>query len=260
MEPFFANIVLGIVQGVTEFLPISSSGHLVLIQSLFKTLSYGIFEDLVFHGGTLLAVLIYYRNNLLSLAKSPFTKEKEKLSELFFLIVATAITALLVLPLRKPIEELFTKPEQLGIPWLVTSLLLFLAHLSMKRKEKKGDMTFLSAILVGIAQAFATIPGISRSGATVTVAILSGISPKKAGEFSFLLSIPAIAGSLLIEGYTHLPKGELSIPLLFGFLSAFFSGFLSLHLFLHFLTRGTLLPFAIYCLFLGAGVVTFAIF
>lgn len=246
-------IVVGIVQGLAEFLPISSSGHIVLTQFLLGVQSDGILFEVILHVGTLLSVLVYFRKKLWRLTQSLWTKEMvEERQWILFLGLATLPAVILVLtPLGDLFESAYDNPVLVSGLLLVTGSLL-LAPKVIKAKSK--ELTWKTALFMGIGQAFAILPGISRSGSTITAGLLSGVKPEKAAEFAFLMSIPAIAGAVVKEkeAFDKLSNDLLTAYLL-GAVAAFLSGLFAVYLVLAAIRRGKFEYFAYYCF--AAGVV-----
>lgn len=231
---------LGILQGLTEFLPISSSGHLVIAQNLMSDFSQpGVLFDVTLHAGTLLAVCIYFRKTLLSL-------DKKYITLLFIGSVPALVVGLLF---QDFFELLFSGTFVVGIALLVTSSVNYFTD---KAKKKKNNVSNLDSLLVGIAQAVAIIPGISRSGSTIFVATKLGIDRKKAAEFSFILSLPAIFGASLLQitKYHSDMNGNLVVYST-GLIFAAITGYIAISLVIKILTSRKFVYFAIYCGILG---------
>lgn len=208
--------ILGVIQGLTEFLPISSSGHLVVAQQLFGFTEPPVFFDVVIHVATLLAVFIFFAHDIRTLNK--------KL--LFALAIASIPTAIIGLLLNPYADFMFQSLPLTVIGFAITSVLL----LSLKNiKPKKGHKTvgLPTAFIIGIAQGISIIPSISRSGATIGTALLKGVDSKQAFSFSFLLSIPAIIGATILEFSAISQLPDIS-SLIVGFITAAITGFLSL--------------------------------
>lgn len=239
------SIFLGVIQGVTEFLPISSSGHLVLAQKLIPGFTQpGILFDVILHFGTTAAVLFYYRKKLLSL----------KFNYLVLLLVGTVPAVLAGLLFRKQIESMFTDTKFLGIQFIITAFLCFMVD---SKAAAKGILNIKSSILIGIAQALAIIPAISRSGATIAAGVKLGIKKEDVAEYSFLMSVPAILGANILELYSHrnsLDLGQYGTYAL-GFLAALITGFLSIGVLLRLLKENKFKIFGYYSLVLGILVI-----
>lgn len=246
MNLFFA-IFLGIIQGLTEFLPVSSSGHLVLFQKLIPGFSQpGILFDVILHFGTLAAVLYFFRKVIVSLSQK----------YIIFLIVGTIPAVVAGLIFREQFELMFLQANYLGLEFIITGIINIIVDYPQK---KKSELKMNNSFWVGVAQAIAIIPGISRSGATIFAAVRQGIDRKKAAEFSFILSVPAILGANILELKSHgfESVGNL-LPIYFiGFLAAFITGFLSIGIVIKLLERSKFKYFGYYCLVLGLLVIFF---
>ncbi len=242
----FEAIILGIIQGLTEFFPVSSSGHLKLIQSLFggDNLSRYILFDIVCHLGTLLSIFIVLKKDIFSL----FTKERK---ELFSLILAL-IPLLPLYVILKQIHDIYDQPKLLGYFFILTSILLFLGDRFSKKQALQGYKT---PFIIGCFQALAILPGVSRSGATIASARLLGWTYERAFRFSFLLAIPTILGGTLVEAMKVFKEGE-PIPIgmiqyTLGFLFSFLFGIFALKVLLKILKRKKVTLFVYYCFILG---------
>lgn len=248
-------LILGIVQGFTEFLPVSSSGHLTLVQKLFgfNDLSNLVFFDIICHLGTLLAIFVLFWTDI-----QETLKDKNRLIELF---VATLPLFPLVL-LIKPLKELFDRTDLLGFFFLITAFILWLGVKYGYDKPLDKKPLIKDSFKVGLFQALALLPGVSRSGSTISGARLQGWPMQRAIVFSFLLGIIAILGSAMVEALSLLKHGNNqpvgSIPLLIGFVVSFLSGIIALKILIRVATKKNLLPFAYYCLILG--IVTLIVF
>lgn len=247
----YRYLLLGLLQGFTEFLPVSSSGHLVLAERLLGLDPPGVLLEVVLHLGTLAAVLVYFWGDLSRLLRrgvSP-TGRGER-AYIGLLVLATVPIALVGFFARDWVERAFSSPELVGWMLIVTAGALGLASLWQCRAHRQTVGT-LDALAVGLAQTFALLPGISRSGITIAAGIVRGLSPREAARFSFLLSIPAVAGA----GILSLASGEFpaegGIGLALGGAAAMASGLLAVHLLLKLLLRGRLWLFALYCLLVG---------
>ena len=242
-------IFWGIIQGLTEFLPVSSSGHLVLIPALFEQEAPDLATSAMLHLGTLVAVLVYYRRDLARMAK--FDRPARKLITL--IVIGSIPAAVLGLAFEERIEELISDPVTvayfligLGVVLIGTTLL----RLGDLRTEDIGPR---DSILIGLAQALALIPGISRSGSTITAGMIRGMDRAEAARFAFLLGIPVIAGAGLLQMAEVISSGE-SIPLevWVGMVTAGITGYAAIAVLLRLLTRVGLAPFGVYCIAFGA--------
>lgn len=251
---FWHAIVLGIVQGLTEFLPISSSGHLVVVQSLLKVAEEMVVSfDIAIHFGTLLAVIAYFREDLLRLLRGLLTGEKQSLQLTLYLIIGTVPAVLFGIGAKDFLEKLFG--SALATAWQLIfngALLLVADRLSGERAV--DQLKAVDAWWIGVGQAIAIIPGISRSGATIAAGLWRKLSRQAAARFSFLLSIPVIFGAGLLELPNLLSGGYQQIGTAgfwAGFISSALTGYLVIRFFLSYLQRGTLKFFGYYCLILG---------
>jgi undecaprenyl-diphosphatase len=262
-------LILGVIQGLTEFLPVSSSGHLVIGSALLGLHEPSLLLDVLLHVGTLLPVLWLYRGEVLqmlaALGKLPALRRGLGLDQglrlLVCVFVATIPTGLLGVLLNDLFEKLFSSPRAVGLALLGTGAIL-LATLLRRRVDEPADdegsasLTPLKAVAVGFAQALAITPGISRSGTTIAASLLLGVHRETAARFSFLLSIPAILGATAL----HLRKAtfEPALPAFAaGALIAAVCGYLALRLIVRFVRQGRLHWFAVYVIPLGLGVVAY---
>ena len=249
-------LILGIVQGVTEFLPVSSSGHLVLLQRVFGITEPAMAFNAAVHGGTLAAVALVLRRdigNLLRRIVQPLT---------LYLIIATIPTVIVALLFRDAIEHAFATGSFLGFAFLTTTALLVVSDRLYRRGEKPGkparpqsEMTWRDALLIGLLQAVAVAPGISRSGATISAGLSRRLDRDFAARFSFLLSIPAILGALVLHlnefaGVTAAASIGI-LPILVGSISAGVVGFFSVRFTIKMVRERSLLGFAVYTGILG---------
>jgi undecaprenyl-diphosphatase len=255
-------IFLGIVQGITEFLPISSSGHLVFFQSLFGLKEPPIFFDVMLHLGTLLAVVVYFWADILEILQGVGAtlrrKEGGKQGTYFLLwiIVATIPTGLIGLLFKDWFESFFSQPKLVGGMLLITGFFLWLTRWTKKEGRKIMTMGWMDSILIGIAQGIAIIPGISRSGATISTGVFCGLDRELSGKFSFLLSIPAILGATVLE-FRKIDSFEDFSTILLGTVIAFGVGILSLTALMKINKIGKISSFSYYCWIIGIGIIIF---
>ncbi len=252
----FQAIIVGIIQGLTEFLPVSSSGHLVLAQALMGIDDPGLSFELLLHLGTLLSVLIYFRATLVRLLRSVFDPAmKSDRAMIGYLAIATVPVGIVGLTLRKQVEGLGDNPSAVCVFLCITGLILFLPRLlSNRRRHSDGKISLGSALAMGCGQACAVLPGISRSGSTIVAGMASGVQPSRAAEFSFLLAIPAISGASVVEfvgHYKEIDPVKLFGPYLAGALAAFMFGLVAVYAVLEMIRRGKFEYFAYYCLAVG---------
>jgi len=255
----FEAVFLGIVQGLTEFLPVSSSGHLVLLQKIFKVEEPSLFFDTMLHLGTLTAVFVVLWKDIWEILKKPV----QKLT--LFLIIATVPAVIAALLFDDSIESIFLSAKFLGWCFLITSALLVTAELLSRRAVrleanlKKADgMTWLHALFIGFMQALAIPPGISRSGATISGALFCKLDRDFAARFSFLMSIPAILGAVvlqskdLITGSAAQSEAAINVwAVLAGTLAAAAVGFFAVKFMLKIIKEKSLFGFAVYTGILG---------
>ncbi len=263
---WFQVLLLGIVQGATEFLPVSSSGHLVLARYWLGWPDPGIALDTVLHVGTLLALLVYFWRDLLTLAQAAWLSLRHRSLEdpqarlAWALVLGTIPGVLLGVIFEDTIEALFGAPQAAAGFLLVTALLLTFSERFGSQGRALESLTWRDAILIGLAQALAIAPGISRSGATIAVGLLLGFRRNDAARFSFLLAIPIVGGGgayqILKLLITPSPIVSLSTMGL-GLLAAAFTGYAAVTSLLAFVRQRGLYPFAIYCA--TVGLVTLAV-
>lgn len=247
------SIILGIVQGLTEFLPVSSSGHLVVFGEILQQADDGTLTEVLLHLGTFLATLIIFRKQVLDLIVGVFKRDQIQLKKFGFIILASIPTGLAGILLKDFFEGLFNAPKAVAGFMLITGVILLLTKF-VKELQPEGEMNWKQALVIGFAQSFAIIPGISRSGSTICTALFLKVSRKDAGEFSFLISLPAIAGATLLHVKdlieTGLPE-TLGFPIVFGVLASFLSGLFALVWLLKFVKKGKMHLFAPYMFIVG---------
>jgi len=254
-------MLLGLVQGLTEFLPVSSSGHLVLAERLLGLNPPGVLLEAMLHWGTLAAILIVFRRDILKLLNSLRGKGRvEQRKEVGFLIVGTVPVVAAGLLLRETIQSAFSSLIGVGVGLLITAALLMLAHLA-RRRARRPVIQIPDALAVGLAQAAAVFPGISRSGATISVGTMMGLTAAQAARFSFLLAIPALfgAGLLHLIEAVNAPGAQDWMGIILGTLTAFGSGWLALRAALALVTKGRFWIFAVYCALVGTGTLIWSI-
>jgi len=246
---FWEAVLLGIVQGATEFLPVSSSGHLVIGQSLLRLELPGIFFEVAVHVATLLSVLLVYRERVTSLLFGALRLERESLRYLGLIVLASVPAGIVGVFFKDAVEVLFDRPATVVVALTVTGALLWSTRTVLARRGPSVEVDVVRALFIGVAQAFAITPGISRSGATVVTSLWLGMDAREAAAFSFLMSVPAIGGAALLQ-VPELLEGAPGIaggPLLAAALAAAVTGVLAIRIFLIMLQRGTFHHFAIYC-------------
>ncbi|MFZ0681169.1 undecaprenyl-diphosphatase UppP [Candidatus Binatus sp.] len=255
MFSVFQAIVLGIVQGLTEFLPVSSSGHLILVPWLLKWQEDpGLAFDVVLHLGTLLALVVFYWREWLEMAMSLVNGDRVRRRLFLLLIVASIPGAIIGVLLEKQAETIFRSPVLIAGTLATLGLILWAADAFGSKKRKIDDLTFVDAIVIGFSQALAIIPGVSRSGATITTARFLGIERADAANFSFLMATPIIAGAGLHEAHKAFNAG-LTPQLGWGFGASAVFGLIAIVWLLNYVRTNTYRPFAIYRIMLAAVVI-----
>jgi len=251
-------ILLGILQGLTEFLPISSSGHLVIAQRLLGLRGPELAFDLLLHLGTVLAILVFLRVEISGMLGALF--RRSSLVELpawgardiLLVLVSSVPTAAIGFALRDTVETGFTL-RGVGWAYLALTFLLLMSNLRFRHKFDPERISVWDAVAIGVAQGVAVLPGLSRSGATISVALMLGIGASRSAKFSFLISLPAILGASLLTLYRGVSALPPVLPSAAGFFFALVTGYLSLLLVERLVTRGMLLRFAPYTLLLAAA-------
>jgi undecaprenyl-diphosphatase len=253
-------LIMGLVQGLTEFIPVSSSGHLVLVPWLFgwkDPFIDSVAFTVVLHMGTLLALLVYFWKDWLRLIPAGFATIRDRSfngdpdRKMAFLLVVATIPAVLVGPLfESKLEELVREPARIAVMLCVGAAILWLADRWGSKKREIDTLTFREALVIGVAQTIALVPGISRSGISISAGLFMGFNREAAARFSFLMATPVIGGAGLWEArklLTHEagPNPELNVVLI-GFLAAAISGFLAIRFMLAFLKRQPLTAFVVY--------------
>ncbi|MBD3297353.1 MAG: undecaprenyl-diphosphatase UppP [candidate division Zixibacteria bacterium] len=247
-------ILLGAIQGLTEFLPISSSGHLVLAQRLLALEPGDLSFEVAVHGGTLLAVVVYFRSRVRSMIGSIFGVTKDRAQRLndirlvIYIVVGTIPAVVLGLAFKDHVEQLFASPIAAAIALIVTGLWLLLMRLV---KSSHRELTKGRALIIGLAQAAAIVPGISRSGATIATGSMLGVPAARAAEFSFLLSVPAIFGANLLAVPEAMTFGRFGMMHVIGAVVAAIVGYISIRWVFAAIRHGNFVWFGIYCLVIG---------
>ncbi len=257
-------LILGIVQGLTEFLPVSSSGHLELGKAILGDQSLpeeSLLFTVVLHAATALSTIVIFRKDIVDLIKGLFQFKNNEQFKFSLKIVLSMIPAAVAGVLfDEEIESLFGGQIMLvGFMLLVTGLLLFLAD---KAKNTTKQVSYTNSILIGISQAIAILPGISRSGATISTSVLLGIDREKAARFSFLMVVPLILGKMakdILSGDLAASQTDVSI-LIVGFVAAFIAGLFACKWMISLVKRSQLKYFAYYCFIVGIGAVAYTLF
>lgn len=257
-------IILGIIQGLTEFLPVSSSGHLELGKTILGDESVpeeSLLFTVVMHFATALSTLVIFRKEVFEILRGLFQFKWNEETQFSLKIILSMVPAVFLgLFFEEQLEALFGENLQLvGFMLLVTALLLFLAD---RAKDTQKSVSYPNAFIIGLSQAIAMLPGISRSGATISTSVLLGIDKTRAAKFSFLIVVPLIFGSIaktLFEGKITLESDQL-IPLSAGFTAAFVAGLIACTWMISLVKKSKLSYFAIYCLLVGAAAIVYSYF
>lgn len=256
-------IILGLIQGLTEFIPVSSSGHLVILHDLLGVEDGGLAFDVALHIGTLLALAVYFRRDILLLLASLVRKSTH--THLARLLIAATIPAVIAgVVLQDLAEDSFRSSQLVAINLiLVGGFMLAAERFASRRKQHQTlqSMGKRHALIVGVAQALAIIPGVSRSGSTMSAGLLTGLDRVSAGKLSFLLAIPITFGATLkiATSGTDIPPGQ-QTPLMIGIVVAFFSGLFAIRFLLGFVARHSLAAFAYYRFTVGGGMLLYLFF
>ena len=269
------SIILGAIQGLTEFLPISSSGHIVIFKSFLDIETHGVIWEISLHFGTLLAIFGVFHKDIFMILKSICPSFKKLISgesitnifkddihtRIFFLIIIGTIpTVIIAFSFRSSFESLFNKPVVAGYMLLVTGTVLWFTRYCLRSNSNKKNLGILDALIVGIVQGLAITPGISRSGTTIAAATFRGVDRETAARFSFLLVIPAICGAMamMAKDATALKNGEIYF-LIIGSIVAAITGYVSLRILIKIVTIGKLHLFSYYCWPVGLLAILFSL-
>ena len=268
---FIQSILMGIVQGLSEFLPISSSAHLVFTSNFYKVFkeipiseanTQEVFLDIMLHLGTLIAVLIFFRKEVYEIAKDLFVALKNRKFDNYnaklglYILLATFITVILALPFEKIANHLVFHPALVGGLLIVTGLILFYSeYLSKKKFDKNDKITLKQSLLIGLAQGLAVLPGFSRSGWTIATGLFTGLDRETSAKFSFLLSIPIILGSSMVY---PLLKIDIKEAMTYNWSAIIIStivsgivGYICIKYFMKFISKFSLNIFGYYCIIIG---------
>ena len=248
------SIFLGVIQGITEFLPISSSGHLVISQEILGLNSPGNLIEVATHLGTLISVIIVYKKDIFDVL-SDFINSKDR-KFIFLLLIGTIPSVLIGFGGKSIILTLFESSKMVSVCLMITGVVLLLSNRIYKSESILNES---NSFLIGLSQAFAIIPGISRSGMTITIGMMLGIPPKEAARFSFLLAIPVILGAGILTAIDPISESaELRFEVLFSaFLTSFLVGFFCLKWLLKILNNGKFHLFGYYCIIFGLLTIIF---
>lgn len=265
----FESIILGIVQGLTEFLPVSSSGHLLLGQHLLNQDTEGsVLFIITVHAATALSTIVVFRKDLAKIFRDLFTfKWNDSYNFSLFILISMVPAALVGFTLEDTIESFMTNPANsfaqlmlVGFSLFFTAIILYISDVI---RVNKNILNYWKSFVIGIAQAVAITPGISRSGSTIATSLLLGVNKKKAARFSFLMALPVIVGAMLKKildlnsGETTLTS-EMSLSLIFGFLAAFIAGYFACKWMIKLVRKSKLRYFSYYCVFAGVGAIVLA--
>jgi undecaprenyl-diphosphatase len=243
------TIFLSIVQGMTEFLPVSSSGHLVLFQKILGFKTPPVFFDILVHVGTLTSVFIFFHKRIIKIIQEIISGQ---LKFLKILIMASIPAGLVGFLIESKIEDIFNSLFLLGLSFLINSAILFSIKNVKTGITQAKDLNPKKSLFIGAFQALAILPGVSRSGSTISAGLKTGLQNKEAFDFSFLLAIPAILGALLLKTKDFFEKDSINGQFsLLGFTIAAITGYLSLKILADFVKKGQLYLFAPYTFFLG---------
>jgi undecaprenyl-diphosphatase len=259
--PLYQAIVLAIIQGLSEFLPISSTAHLVLFPWLFHWEDPGLTFDVALHAGTLVAVLLYFWKMWFELVTSAMglgnpaeTKVAGNRRLFWFLVIGTIPGGVAGYLLEHAAEAEFRTPVVIGLALIIVAVLMWAGERTKSTKPDLQDVSFTDAILVGVAQAFAVIPGVSRSGITMTAGLFRGLSRETTARFSFLLSTPLIAGAVVKKGMEIRHEGippDMRLPFVVGIIVSGLVGYLVIGILIRYLEIRTFKIFVVYRLALG---------
>ncbi|PIE99884.1 MAG: UDP-diphosphatase [Paludibacter sp.] len=257
-------IILGIIQGLTEFLPVSSSGHLEIAKVMFGDTSVpkeSLTFTVILHFATALSTIVIFRKEIMEIFQGLFQFKWNEESQFSLKIIISMIPAVIIgLLFEKELETFFGgKLLLVGAMLLITAVLLLLAD---KAKNTNKNVSFTNSFVVGVAQAIAMLPGISRSGATISTSVLLGIDRQKSARFSFLMVIPLILGKVakdLLSGEVSF-ETSMAMPMFIGFLTAFFSGLFACQLMISLVKRSKLSYFSIYCGIVGTIAIVYSLF
>jgi undecaprenyl-diphosphatase len=249
--------VLGVVQGLTEFLPVSSSAHLVIVPWLLKWEDPGLAFDVALHLGTLLALLIFYWRQWLAMLASPFNGDRENRRLLTLLVVASVPGAIIGLLFEKQAETVFRNPSLIAVTLALMGIALWFFDKRQPLERTINEIGFGDALLIGLSQAFAVIPGVSRSGSTITMARVLRMDRQDSANFSFLMATPIIAGAGLVEARHFMHRIDASVAV--GFTASAVFGLLAISALIRFVRTRTYGVFAWYRLALAAFVIVIAL-
>lgn len=279
--PIIQAVLMGFIQGLTEFLPVSSSGHLVLTSSLYKVFTGAelihegpqeAFFDIILHLGTLAAILIYFKKDIIEILTKFFEACKNKdfksnESKIpLYIILSTVFTLIVVFPLKDIVERLLVAPVFTGIFLLITATVLYLSEwISKKFAQKDSNITVKRSVLIGLAQGLAIFPGLSRSGMTIATGLATGLDRVTCAKYSFLLSTPIIIAASMLYPLIEIDYKEFVnfdwVSILVGFVVSAVVGYFCIKYFIKFLSKFSMNIFAYYCFIVGiAMIIGFTVF
>ncbi len=280
---YIQAVILGLIQGFCEFLPVSSSGHLVIFQNIFgmdASVADNMLINIMLHFSTLIAVFIAFRKRIFKIIKAAFSligdifkgkfsfKKADGDKKMVVMLILATLPLFVVAPFEDKLEELFSSLSLVGIALLITCGLLIISDIvstrtaAHARAKEAGDATLLDSAVVGLFQCVALIPGISRSGSTITAGLLRNFNRELAVEFSFILSIPAVLGSVVlnIKDAVQMLSGVDFGPYIIGMLTALVSGLLAIKLVKYIVNKNKFEIFAVYCGLVGISVIVYSLF
>ena len=267
---FIQSILMGIVQGLSEFLPISSSAHLVFTSNFYKVIkgleivqesNEEIFFDIMLHFGTLIAVLIYFRKEIFEILKAlfnslktkDFTDKNTKMG--LYILLGTIITVIVAFPMEIVAEKLVYSPSIVGILLIITGFILFYSEYRSKKTATKSEIDLKSSIMIALAQGLAVLPGFSRSGWTIATGLFNGLDRLTSAKYSFLLSIPIILGASMVYPFIKIDFHEAVtynwVSIILGTFVSAVVGYLCIKYFLKFIAKFSLAIFGYYCIIMG---------
>lgn len=250
----FQAVFLGLIQGLTEFIPVSSSGHLVIAQSFLDIREEQILFNVILHIGTLIPIFIIFWSDI----KDIILLKKEKRKETFYILLAIIPTGIIGILFEDFFENLFANAYLTAFMLIITGLILYITEKIENGKKEVEALKFWQPLLVGLAQGAAIIPGISRSGTTIAASLFQGLNRKAAARFSFLMSIPVIGGAGLLQALKVFESGEFNLEfsiVISGFLTAVVSGYFAIKILLKVLAENKLNYFSYYCWLVAAVVI-----
>ncbi|PIE36186.1 undecaprenyl-diphosphatase UppP [candidate division KSB3 bacterium] len=276
------DIILGIIQGLTEFLPVSSSGHLAIVQQFYQGMSEtDILLDILLHVGTLFVVFMYYRKDLVTLCQAALSygpggqssapsrhldnenfQQTQDRRMILLIIIGSVPTAIIGVLLKPLIEASFSSLTMVGTALIITGTVLYITDKIKRTAPSRETLSYTDAFIIGIVQGLAIFPGISRSGSTISTGILLGIERKLAAKFSFLLSIPAILGAVVLEGkdLADLAQTPQLLPYILATIVAFVTGYFAIAALIRVVVNKQLSWFSWYCWALGGVALVVGLF